>query len=174
MFIVNIYWRLPMRTSVVDLRRTMSETINRVAFEKEHIIWSANGKDVLALVPMDDLALLERLEEEADVKAARAALAEIERTGEKPIPWEQVKAKLAAKHSATKRVERMAYRIVIHSAPERRRIGCRVKLRPESSAISTPWLTIRDRRAARNSPPSRRRASAWVITGSSTRFTMTA
>ena len=92
-----------MRTSVVDLRKTMSDTINRVAFEKERVILERNGKDVLALVPMDDLALLEKLEDEADVKAARAALAEIERTGEKPIPWEQVKAKLAAKRLRKKK-----------------------------------------------------------------------
>ena len=92
-----------MRTSVVDLRKTMSDTINRVAFEKERVILERNGKDMLALVPMDDLALLEKLEDEADVKAARAALAEIERTGEKPIPWEQVKAKLAAKRLREKK-----------------------------------------------------------------------
>jgi PHD/YefM family antitoxin component YafN of YafNO toxin-antitoxin module len=92
-----------MRTSVVDLRKTMSDTINRVAFEKERVILERNGKDMLALVPMDDLALLEKLEDEADVKAARAALAEIERTGEKPIPWEQVKAKLAAKRLRKKK-----------------------------------------------------------------------
>jgi len=103
MFIVNIYWRQPMRTSVVDLRRTMSDTINRVAFEKERVVLERNGKDMLALVPMDDLALLEKLEDEADVKAARAALAEIKRTGEKPIPWEQVKAKLAAKRLREKK-----------------------------------------------------------------------
>ena len=64
-----------MRTSVVDLRKTMSDTINRVAFEKERVILERNGKDMLALVPMDDLALLEKLEDEADVKAARKALA---------------------------------------------------------------------------------------------------
>jgi PHD/YefM family antitoxin component YafN of YafNO toxin-antitoxin module len=92
-----------MRTSVVDLRRTMSDTINRVAFEKERVILERNGKDMLALVPMDDLALLEKMEDEADVKAARAALAEIKRTGEKPIPWEQVKAKLAAKRLREKK-----------------------------------------------------------------------
>ena len=92
-----------MRTSVVDLRKTMSDTINRVAFEKERVILERNGKDMLALVPMDDLALLEKLEDEADVKAARAALAEIHRTGEKPIPWEQVKAKLAAKRLREKK-----------------------------------------------------------------------
>jgi PHD/YefM family antitoxin component YafN of YafNO toxin-antitoxin module len=92
-----------MRTSVVELRKTMSDTINRVAFEKERIILERNGKDMLALVPMADLALLEKLEDEADVKAARAALAEIERTGEKPIPWEQVKAKLAAKRLREKK-----------------------------------------------------------------------
>ena len=39
-------------------------------------------------------AMRERLEEEADVKAARKALAEMRRKGEKPIPWEQVRAEL--------------------------------------------------------------------------------
>jgi len=74
-------------------------------FEPGHPTADAKGfrKDVLALVPMDDLALLEKLEDEADVRAARAALAEIERTGEKPIPWEQVKAKLAAKRLRKKK-----------------------------------------------------------------------
>lgn len=36
----------------------------------------------------------ERLEDEADVRAARRALAEMRRKKQKPIPWEQVKTEL--------------------------------------------------------------------------------
>jgi hypothetical protein len=39
-------------------------------------------------------AMRERLEDQADVKAARKALAEMRRKGEKPIPLEQVRAEL--------------------------------------------------------------------------------
>lgn len=39
-------------------------------------------------------ALRERLEDEADAKAARRALAEMRRKKQKPIPWEQVKREL--------------------------------------------------------------------------------
>ena len=39
-------------------------------------------------------ALRERLEDEADARAARRALAEMRRKKQKPIPWEQVKAEL--------------------------------------------------------------------------------
>jgi hypothetical protein len=41
---------------------------------------------------IEDLTELEALENAADLKAARAALAE----SEEPLPWEQVKAKLDA------------------------------------------------------------------------------
>lgn len=36
----------------------------------------------------------EKLEDQADVRAARKALAEMRRKGEKPIPFEQVRAEL--------------------------------------------------------------------------------
>lgn len=49
------------------------------------------GKDVAAIVPLEDLVQLEALEDQRDERAAREALAEMTRTGEKPVPWEQVK-----------------------------------------------------------------------------------
>ena len=50
-----------------------------------------------AIVPMDDLALLEALEDREDVKAARKALAEMKRTRQKPIPLAEVKKRLRIK-----------------------------------------------------------------------------
>jgi hypothetical protein len=46
---------------------------------------------------IEDLAELEAREEAEDLAAAREALAEIA-AGEKPVPWEQVKAELDALH----------------------------------------------------------------------------
>ena len=45
-----------------------------------------------AVIPIEDLRLLEEMEDAEDVRAADEALAE----GGKPIPWETMKAKLDA------------------------------------------------------------------------------
>jgi prevent-host-death family protein len=84
-----------MTINVVNIRSKLADTINRVAYQGERVVLSRRGKGVAALVSMEDLALLEKMEEEADVKAARKALADMRRKKQKPIPWAQVRAKLA-------------------------------------------------------------------------------
>jgi len=79
-----------MTINVVKIRSNLADTINRVAYQGERVVLERRGKGVAAMVSMEDLALLEKLEDEADVKAARAALKE---EGD-AIPWEQVKAEL--------------------------------------------------------------------------------
>jgi prevent-host-death family protein len=83
-----------MTINVVKIRSNLADTINRVAYRGERVVLQRRGKGVAALVSMEDLALLEKLEEEADAKASRKALAEIKRKKLKPIPWQQVKAEL--------------------------------------------------------------------------------
>jgi len=83
-----------MTINVVDIRSNLADTINRVAYQGERVVLRRRGKGVAALVSMQDLALLERLEEEIDAKAARKALSEMKRKKQKPIPWAQVKAQL--------------------------------------------------------------------------------
>ena len=83
-----------MNIGVAEIRNNMADALNRVAYQGERIILERRGKGVAAIVPMDDLALLEALEDREDVKAARKALAEMKRTGQKPIPWEKVKKEL--------------------------------------------------------------------------------
>jgi prevent-host-death family protein len=80
--------------NVVNIRSRLADTINRVAYQGERVVLERRGKGVAALVSMDDLALLEKLEDEADAKAARKVLAEMKRKKLKPIPWRQVKAEL--------------------------------------------------------------------------------
>jgi hypothetical protein len=61
----------------------VGNALGRVADGERIVVEAADGRKV-ALVPVADLELLERLEDEADVRAANAAREEMARTGEKP------------------------------------------------------------------------------------------
>jgi prevent-host-death family protein len=78
-----------MNMNVVDIRNKLAEAINRVAYAGERIILERRGKGVAALVSVEDLALLEELENQADIRAARKALKE-----KGAIPLERIKKRL--------------------------------------------------------------------------------
>jgi len=80
------------RVSTGQARKDFSSTLNRVAYGRERLILHRRGKDVAALVPVQDLALLEALEDRVDLDDARAALAEVRAKG--TIPWEKIKTDL--------------------------------------------------------------------------------
>jgi antitoxin Phd len=61
---------------VADIRKNLADAINRVAYGRERIILERRGKRVAALVPVEDIDLLEQLEDESDIRAARKALKE--------------------------------------------------------------------------------------------------
>jgi prevent-host-death family protein len=73
-------------------RDSLSDTLNRVSYSKERIVIRRHGKDLAALVPIEDLMFLEELEDRLDLDEARAALVEAEAKG--TIPWEKVKEDL--------------------------------------------------------------------------------
>jgi prevent-host-death family protein len=75
-------------------RADFAEVVNRAAHKGERILLSRNGKSIAAIVPVEDVALLEELEEKADMAALRAALAETRRRREKPIPWARARKML--------------------------------------------------------------------------------
>jgi antitoxin Phd len=77
------------RLGVVEARRKFSKTISRVEFGKERIVLERRGEEVAAVVPMDDLVLLQALEDKIDLAAARKALRE-----PGTVPWEKIKAEL--------------------------------------------------------------------------------
>lgn len=70
-------------------RQNFSDIVNRAAYGGERIIVHRRKKPVAAVVPVEDLELIERIEDELDVKAALKALKE-----PGTIPWETVKKKL--------------------------------------------------------------------------------
>ena len=67
------------------VREGFSETLNRVAFGKERVVLHRHGKEVAAVVPIEDLKLLQELEDRIDLADARAALAEAKKKGTKPL-----------------------------------------------------------------------------------------
>ena len=84
------------RLNVSRAREAFPELVNRAAYGKERTIVSRRGKDLAAVIPMDDLHLLERLSREEmdrlDLEDARAALKEAEEKG--TIPLEDVRKRL--------------------------------------------------------------------------------
>ena len=68
------------------------DLVHRVAEQKERVVVTYEGREVGALVPLEDLALLQEIEDRSDLAEAREALAEIEKEG--TISWERVKADL--------------------------------------------------------------------------------
>ncbi len=75
--------------SAATAREHFAEVVNRAAYGKERIVLSRRGKAVAAVVPLDDLLLLEALEERADREAIGEAEAEVARLG--TVSWEAVK-----------------------------------------------------------------------------------
>lgn len=70
-------------------RQEFADTLNRVVYGGERIVLERRGRDLAAIVPMDDLELIRALEDRIDLRKARKAL------GEKgSVPWKKVKTNL--------------------------------------------------------------------------------
>ncbi len=78
--------------STVKARNEFSTLVNRAAFGKERLLLTRRGKAVVAIVPIEDIELLEELEDRLDLEDARRALLQAKK--EKPMAWDKVKKKL--------------------------------------------------------------------------------
>ena len=76
--------------SITEIRDNLSDAINRVAYKQERILVRRSGKDVVAIVSIEDLAALEALEDQRDIQAAKAVLAE----SNERIPYKRVRREL--------------------------------------------------------------------------------
>jgi prevent-host-death family protein len=83
------------KVTTVEARENLSDLINKAAYGKERIVFTRRGKELAAMVPMDDLELLEEMEDRIDVEEAKKAWKE---QGNRPlIPMAKVKKRLGMK-----------------------------------------------------------------------------
>ena len=55
------------QVGIAEIRDNLADALNKVAYAGERVILSRRGKGIAALVSMEDLELLERLEDETDL-----------------------------------------------------------------------------------------------------------
>ena len=72
-----------------EARQNFSNILSRAEYRGERVIVHRGKKAVAAVVPIEDVELLERLEDEIDVAAARKALKD-----PRTIPWKKIKKDL--------------------------------------------------------------------------------
>jgi prevent-host-death family protein len=75
-----------------QLRQSISDAMNTVAYTGQRISIRRHGKPVAVLVSVEDAAMLEAMEDRFDVADAKKALKE-----KGNIPWAKVKKRLGLK-----------------------------------------------------------------------------
>jgi prevent-host-death family protein len=83
---------LMIRKGVTEVRSSLSDALNRAAYAGERVVVHRHGKDIAAVVPIEDLRLLQELEDRFDLEDARAALKETKKKG--TISWKKIKTDL--------------------------------------------------------------------------------
>lgn len=74
------------------VKKDISGTLSRAEYGKERVVITRQGKEVAAIVPMEDVQLLEELEDRLDLIDALAALKEAKGKGTKS--WSALKKEL--------------------------------------------------------------------------------
>jgi prevent-host-death family protein len=78
------------RLNSSEARASFADAVNRACFGGERTIIRRHGKDVAAVVSIEDFKTLEGLEDRLDLEEARKIMKRPSRL----IPWEKVKADL--------------------------------------------------------------------------------
>ena len=84
------------RIAVIDARKDLAEILNRAAYGKERVVLTRRGKDVAAIVPVDDLAILEAIEDHMDLTESEKILERVRAGSERLLSLDEVKAKYQA------------------------------------------------------------------------------
>ena len=85
------------RLAVSKACEDFSATLSRVAEKGERIVLHRDGKNIAALIPVEDLTFLEELEDRLDAEEFRAAKEEWEREGRQTTPLDEVVKELGIK-----------------------------------------------------------------------------
>ena len=90
------------KIAVIDARKDLAEILNRAAYGKERVVLTRRGKDVAAIVPMDDLNILEAIEDHMDVTESNKILERVRAGSEQVFSLEEVKTKYQGSKPARK------------------------------------------------------------------------
>jgi prevent-host-death family protein len=81
--------------TVTEARARLADVVDQARVAHDPVFLTRRGRRVAAVIDAEQLEeLFEAAEDLADIRAAAAARAEMAESGERPIPWEQVKADL--------------------------------------------------------------------------------
>jgi prevent-host-death family protein len=80
------------RVKSADAKKQLGRLLARTARTKRRVMVTSRGKDVAAVVPIEDVQLLEEIEDRLDLDDARAALASAKREG--TVAWKKIKRDL--------------------------------------------------------------------------------
>jgi prevent-host-death family protein len=78
--------------TTAEARKRMSELLNRAAYGKERFVLTRHGKELVAIVPLEDVTLLDRLKTLLERRDFESAMAEIDKTG--TLAWDDVRRDL--------------------------------------------------------------------------------
>ncbi len=78
--------------TTAEARKNLAEIVNRAAYGGERFVVTRHGKELVAIVPMGELSLLNRLRAILERQDVEAALKELEEGGSRP--WEEVRRDL--------------------------------------------------------------------------------
>ncbi len=62
--------------TTADARKNFADIVNTVAYGKEPVVLTRRGQEIAALVSIEELRLLEKIEDHIDIVDARKALEE--------------------------------------------------------------------------------------------------
>ncbi|GAB6191422.1 type II toxin-antitoxin system Phd/YefM family antitoxin [Desulfocastanea catecholica] len=62
--------------TTADARKNFADIVNTVAYGKEPIVLTRRGQEIAALISIEELQLLEKIEDYIDIKDAKKALEE--------------------------------------------------------------------------------------------------
>ena len=62
--------------TTADARKNFADIVNSVAYGKEPVILTRRGQEIAALVSIEELQLLQKIEDHIDIKDAKKALDE--------------------------------------------------------------------------------------------------
>ena len=63
-------------TTTAEARKNFADIVNTVAYGKEPIVLTRRGQEIAALISIEELQLLQKIEDYIDIKDAKKALEE--------------------------------------------------------------------------------------------------